>query len=164
VLTVNGAPVGRELGSFSLSEYTKTPDRAGSCMIVVATDAPLDARNLERLARRASLGLAKTGSSMQNGSGDYVIAFSTAYRVALHDGVLDPATATVANHAMDPLFMAGVEATEEALYNSMFTATTVTGIDAHTRKPIPLDEVVRICDRYGARNLHKRLPPVRPDP
>ena len=81
VLTVNGAPVGREMGKFPLSEYTEGQQSEGSCMIVVATDAPLSPRNLKRLAKRAVLGLARTGSPMFNGSGDFVIAFSTAYRI-----------------------------------------------------------------------------------
>ncbi len=184
ILAVNGAPVGRELGNYSFSEYTgqdrcekpgnkesttpagqSEPDKNattgdGSCMIVVATDAPLTTRNLERLAARATLGLAKTGSYMSNGSGDYVIAFSTGYRIPNHDKVLDPPVATVANHAMNPLFLAVVEATEEALYNSMFKATTVTGKDNHTRQAIPLDRVKDICKRYNVLNLGQRLPKV----
>jgi D-aminopeptidase len=161
ILTVNGAPVGRELGNFQMSEYTTPPNGDGSCMIVVATDAPLLAHGLERLARRAVLGIGQTGSSMQNGSGDYVIAFSTALRIPEHDRVLDPPAATVASHAMNPLFMAVVEATEEALYNSIFQATSVTGIDGHRRQAIPLDRVVEICRRYGVLNLQERLPGVR---
>ena len=160
VLTINGAPVGRELGSFSLSEHTTAAPGDGSCVIVVATDAPLSARNLERLARRAILGLGRTGSVMQNGSGDYVIAFTTGYRVPDRGDALDPAVATVANKAMNPLFMAVVEATEEALYNSLFQATTVTGIGGHSRQAIPLDRVVEICRRYGVLNLQERLPGV----
>ena len=182
VLTINGAPVGRELGNFSFSDYNRqdTPGKPstkepkapvnqimpdenattgdGSCMIVVATDAPLTARNLERLAARATLGLAKTGSYMSNGSGDYVIAFSTGYRIPNHNNVLDSPVATVANHAMNPLFLAVTEATEEALYNSMFKATTVTGKDGHTRQAIPLDRIKEICRRYNVLNLQNRLP------
>lgn len=162
VLVVNGAPVGRELGNFPLSEYTAPTDPAGdgSCMIVVATDAPLSPRSLERMARRCVIGLGQTGSSMQNGSGDYAIAFSTAYRVPVHTGLLDPPVAEVANHAMSPLFMAVVEATEEALLNSLFMATDVAGIDGHERQAIPLDRVAEICGRYGVLRLHDRLPPV----
>ncbi|HPD29306.1 MAG TPA: P1 family peptidase [Phycisphaerae bacterium] len=161
VLTINGAPVGRELGDFSMSEYTTASGGDGSCMIVLATNAPLSPHGLERLAKRAVLGLGRTGSSMQNGSGDYVIAFSTAYRITDHDRVLDPPVATVAGRAMNPLFMAVVEATEEAVYNSMFQATSVTGIDGHHRRAIPLDRVVEICRRYNVLNLQDRLPGVR---
>jgi D-aminopeptidase len=161
VFTVNGAPVGRELGRFSLSGHTTSPAADGSCMIVVATDAPLSSRNLERLAKRSVLGFARTGSVMSNGSGDYVIAFSTGYRIPDREGILDPPVATVANHAMTPLFMAVAEATEEALYNSMFMATTVSGIDGHVREAIPLDRVVEICRQYGVLKLRDRLPAVR---
>lgn len=161
VLTINGAPVGRELGDFSMSEYTTAPSGDGSCMIVVATNAPLSPHALERLAKRAVLGLGRTGSVMQNGSGDYVIAFSTAYRITDHDRVLDPPVATVARRAMNPLFLATVEATEEAVYNSMFQATSVSGLDGHRRQAIPLDRVVEICRRYGVLNLQERLPGVR---
>lgn len=160
VLTINGVPVGRSLGTFPLSDYTSGPKVDGSCMIIVATDAPLCARNLERLAKRAALGLAQTGSSMQNGSGDYVIAFSTAYRIPGDGGLLDPPVAVVANRNMSPLFMAAVEATEEALYNSMFMATTTTGRDGNRREAIPLDKVVEITGRHGMLNVQERLPGI----
>lgn len=114
----------------------------GSCMIVVATDAPLDARNLERLAARAIIGLGRTGSYMSNGSGDYVIAFSTAYRLPHSvEGQLEQPVALVANSAMSPLFQAAAEATEEALLNSLLRATTVTGRNGRTVEAIPLDRV-----------------------
>lgn len=161
VLEINGAPVGRELGEFYYNQYTESSEKdEGSCMIVVATDAPLSSRNLERLAKRAVLALANTGSFMSNGSGDYAIAFSTAYRIPDHDAITNPPVELVANHAMSLLFLATVEATEEALYNSMFQAQTVTGISGHTRKAIPLDRVVEICGRYNVLNLQKRLPGV----
>ncbi len=161
VLTINGAPVGRELGDFPLSEYTTGVHAHGSCMIVVATNAPLSHRNLERVAKRAVLGLGQTGSSMQNGSGDYVLAFSTAYRLPEDGEHLEPAVELVANRSMSTLFMATVEATEEALYNSLFQATTVTGRDGNRREAIPLDRVVEICGRYGVLNLQDRLPGVQ---
>ncbi len=164
VLAINGVPVGRELGLFDLSHYTKEEQADGSCMIVVATDAPLSARNLRRLASRAVLGLARTGSYIANGSGDYAIAFSTAYRIPRTGGLLEPPVALVSNDAMSPLFMAVVEATEEAIYNSIFMATTVTGRDGNRREAIPLDQVVAICGRYGGLNLQDRLPGVRTDP
>ncbi|MFC1551933.1 P1 family peptidase [Candidatus Latescibacterota bacterium] len=161
VLTINGAPVGRELGKFSLSEYTKGKQSEGSCMIVVATDAPLSSRNLKRLSKRAVLGLGRTGSLMNNGSGDFVIAFSTAYRIPYNSEVLDPPVALVSNDNMNTLFMAVVEATEEAVYNSMFKAISVTGRDGHTREAIPVDQVIDICSRYNVLNLQQRLSGVR---
>jgi D-aminopeptidase len=111
-------------------------------MIVVATDAPLTHRNLERLARRALAGLARTGSSMSNGSGDYVIAFSTVKVSQLSEAGL------VGNAQMSPLFQSVIEATEEAIYNSMFLATTVTGHRA-TIEALPLDETMAVLRRYG---------------
>lgn len=161
VLTINGAPVGRELGEFSLSQYTESAAADGSCMVVVATDAPLSARNLERLANRALLGIARTGSYVSNGSGDYVIAFSTAYRIPRSDAILEPPVELVANSAMSPLFMAVVEATEEAICNSLLMATTVTGRDGNRRDAILIDRVVEICGRYGVLDLQDRLPAVR---
>ena len=161
ILTINGAPVGRELGRFPLSEYTKGQRIEGSCMIVVATDAPLSSRNLKRLAKRAVLGLGQTGSPMHNGSGDFVIAFSTAYRIPYNSEVLDPPVALVSNDNMNTLFLAVVEATEEAVYNSMFKAISVTGRDRHTREAIPIDKVIEICGKYNVLNLQQRLPGLR---
>ncbi|CAN5460427.1 P1 family peptidase [soil metagenome] len=139
VLTINGAPFA---GAADVGEATTGAQGQGSCMIVIATDAPLDARNLERLAKRAILGMGRTGSVMQNGSGDFVIAFSTAYRIP-HDGaLLDPPVALVSNARMSSLFLAVVEATEEAVYNSLFMATTVTGRDGNRREEIPLPRKV----------------------
>jgi D-aminopeptidase len=149
ILQVNGAPVGRELGRYYLKETSKySPD--GSCMIVVATDAPADARNLKRLAARAMLGLAATGSSSSNGSGDYVIAFSTALecRVPANPSALVYSPPILVNEAMSPLFQAVKEATEEAVYNSLFTARTVTGYAGHTAEAIPVDKVLEICREH----------------
>ncbi|GBD31421.1 Beta-peptidyl aminopeptidase BapA [bacterium HR33] len=146
VLTINGAPVGMELGSYYLSGAARSPEETnpdGSIMIVVATDAPLDHRNLERLARRALAGLARTGSSMSNGSGDYVIAFSTVRVSELS------AAGLLGNEQMSPLFQAVIEATEEAIYNSLFLATTVKGYRG-TVEALPLDTTVAILRRYGA--------------
>lgn len=147
VLTINGAPVGRELGRYYLSEVTAEAAAGatsgdGSIMIVVATDAPLEHRNLERLARRALGGLARTGSSMSNGSGDYVIAFSSV-TVARRSSV-----PPVGNDAMSPLFQAVIEATEEAIYNSLFLATTVRG-HRGTVTALPLDSTLQVLKRYG---------------
>ncbi|MCX7717835.1 MAG: P1 family peptidase [Candidatus Sumerlaeaceae bacterium] len=148
-LTVCGAPVGRELQQKGSPDHMGPSPTDGSCMIVVATNAPLCPRNLGRLAKRAVLGLARTGSCLENGSGDYAVAFTTAYRIPEGGGLLDPPVALVANRAMNTLFMATVEATEEAVYNSLFAATTVTGVNGHKREAIPLDRVLEICRRYG---------------
>lgn len=138
ILRIDGVPVGRELGRYYLKEAME-PAPAGSCMVVVATDAPIDARNLERLAARALLGLGETGSSMSNGSGEYAIAFST----AANDRALLP------NEAMSPLFQAVKEATEEAAYNSMFRARTITGYRGRTVEALPLDKVKEILRKHG---------------
>jgi len=150
VLTVDGVRVGEALGRYSFreapaaappedsAEAPASAQKGGSCMIVVATDAPLSPRNLERLARRAVLGLARTGSFLSNGSGDFVIAFSTAYRIP-HGGDAPLAVELVPNDRMSPLFLGVVEAVEEAVYNSLTTATTVEGRDGHVREAIPLD-------------------------
>ncbi len=153
VLTINGAPVGQELGRYYLrsaieSENGDRPDSDGnpdgSVIIVVATDAPLDARNLERLAARAMFGLARTGAAGSNGSGDYVVAFSTANRIEGRG----PRTVTLlGNGDVSPLFLAVIEATEEAVYNSLFAATPVTG-RGRTVEALPLDRTVEILRRY----------------
>jgi D-aminopeptidase len=153
VLTIAGAPVGQELGQYYLRKELNQgggKDKAdGSCMIVVATDAPLDARNLKRLAARAWLGIARTGSSASNGSGDYAIAFSTAPQVRIHanDKALTRNVAVMANDAMSPLFQAVIEATEEGVYNSMFKATTTTG-NGHTVEALPMEKTVEILREH----------------
>ena len=150
VLTVDGVPVGKALRKYYLSDkLDDSPD--GSCMIVVATDAPLDSRNLERLARRAILGLARTGGIESNGSGDYVIAFSTneAVRVPYESQETVRKIEVLRNDAMSPLFMAAIEATEEAIVNSLFHAKTMAGRDHHKVEALPVDEVLRIMERYG---------------
>ena len=142
VLTIAGAPVGQELGQYYLRQELQQAgsgkDKAdGSCMMVIATDAPMDARNLKRLAARAWLGVGRTGSSASNGSGDYAIAFSTSTRKV---EVLN-------NDAMSPLFLAAIEATEEAVYNSMFRATTMTG-NGHTVEALPIDKTVQVLKEH----------------
>jgi D-aminopeptidase len=127
-LTIAGAPVGRELAH----------DADGSVMIVVATNAPVDARNLERMAARGIMGLARTGAAGSNGSGDYAIAFST---------VRNPAQ-LVPNDSMSPLFLAVIEATEEAIYNSLFKATTMGKVEA-----LSIDRTVEILRRHRALGL-----------
>jgi D-aminopeptidase len=147
VLTINGAPVGRELGQYAFQRALG--QRAdGSIMMVVATDAPLDARLLDRMAKRALFGLARTGATMSNGSGDYVIAFSTTgFSQALAD-----------NNAMSPLFQAVAEATEEAVYNSLFRATTVHGHQG-TTEALPIEETVEILKKYNVLQWDRSLPP-----
>ncbi|WP_230680050.1 P1 family peptidase [Pontibacter sp. 172403-2] len=153
VLQIGGVPVGEELQQFYLSQHLQ--DHAdGSCMIVVATDAPVDARNLERIAKRAIMGLAKTGGIASNGSGDYVIAFSS------HPGVRVPHTSAsktqtvtlLRNDEMSPLFMATIEATEEAIINSLFMAETMEGKEQHKAQSLPLDKVIQILRKHNAIN------------
>ncbi|WP_036135535.1 P1 family peptidase [Luteimonas mephitis] len=149
VLSVDGVQVGKALRKHYLSdELNDSPD--GSCMIVVATDAPLDARNLERLAKRAMLGLARTGGIASNGSGDYVIAFSANDSVRIvheSDSPLRQAT-VLRNDAMSPLFMAAIEATEEAILNSLFHAEAMVGRDGHEAAALPVDEVLGIMEQH----------------
>ena len=159
VLSINGAPVGRELGQFAFGrELGESAD--GSIMIVVATDAPLDPRNLERLATRALLGLGRTGASMTNGSGDYVLAFSVAPEVRRAAGSEPHAVLELPNDAMSPLFQAVAEATEEAILNSLFRATTVQG-HRGTVEALPLDRTLQILREYNALNWDERLRPER---
>lgn len=150
VLQVDGVPVGVELGQYSFSEHITSAD--GSCMIIVATDAPVLERNLKRMAQRAMMGLAKTGGIASNGSGDYVIAFSTfeANRIphqtpplkALHREEL-------ANEDMSALFLAVIEATEEAIINSLFAAQDMEGKDGRKINALPKEKVLEIMRKYG---------------
>lgn len=163
VLTINGAPVGRELGRFSYQRALQTgPERGdGSIMIVVATDAPLDARLLERLASRAAAGLARTGSNFSNGSGDYVIAFSTAEAVRRRGGEAAHGAQVLSNDAASPLFQAVAEATEEAIYNSLFRAETVRGQGGTVVEALPIPETLEILRKYGVLHWDRTLPPGR---
>jgi D-aminopeptidase len=143
ILTIDGVRVGEKLGRHAFRRQLEGGDEAGdgSCMIVLATDAPLSARNLQRLARRAVLGLARTGSFMSNGSGDFVIAFSTANRIP-HNPPPEPRRVEeLPNEALSPLFLAAVETVEEAVYNSLTAAVTTTGRDGHTVEAIPIDRL-----------------------
>ncbi|WP_333801609.1 DmpA family aminopeptidase [Phnomibacter sp.] len=152
VLEIAGVPVGQLLQKYALKdELNHTPD--GSCMIVVATDAPLDARNLERLAKRAFMGLAKTGGIASNGSGDYVIAFSTANKVPHQPtaAMLVPAQ-YLHNEATTPLFMAAIEATEEAIINSLFAAETMKGKAGRTIEALPKEIVISLIQQYQRGN------------
>jgi D-aminopeptidase len=147
ILQVLGAPVGKELGQYAFKNAVDRERGDGSCMIVVATDAPLSDRNLERIAKRAIMGLSRTGSSASNGSGDYVIAFSTAPAVRRASNAKQIATTEVANPEMSALFEGVVEATEEAIYNSLFMATTVTS-SRGTIEALPLEKVRAILKKY----------------
>lgn len=152
VLQVDGVPIGKLLHKYYLSEkLNPAPSPDGSCMIVVATDAPLRARNLKRLAKRAILGFGLTGGIGSNGSGDYVIAFSTSdvVRVPYQSESPTQQVTVMRNDAMSPLFMATIEATEEAIVNSLFHAKTMSGRDGHTVKALPVAEVLKLMARYS---------------
>jgi D-aminopeptidase len=150
-LQILGVPVGRELAQQGLKDGLQAGAGDGSIMMIVGTDAPLSDRNLTRLARRALAGLARTGAAMSNGSGDYAISFSTAEgtrrtperrsQVALYS--------ELPNERVSPLFQAAIEATEEAVYNSLFMATAVTGYRGKRVEPLPLDRVLALMGRYG---------------
>jgi D-aminopeptidase len=150
-LHILGVPVGRGLGRRGVKDRADPRGAGGSIMIVVATDAPLSDRNLRRLAARALIGVARTGSVMDNGSGDYVIAFSTSPQVRRRAGESRRSVAELANDEMSGLFQAAAEATEEAIYNSMFTATTVTSRNG-TVEALPVGEVLAILRRHRALN------------
>ncbi|MFB0515924.1 MAG: P1 family peptidase, partial [Candidatus Neomarinimicrobiota bacterium] len=158
ILTMDGHPVGEQLGRYSFKEHLEGAsdtgarlmedrDDYGSCMIILATDAPLSPRNLHRLAKRAILGLARTGSFMSNGTGDFVIAFSIRNRVPHTSETRTQPAEYLRNEALSPLFLAAVEAVEEAVYNSLLKATTVTGRDGHTVEALPLDLLTRIISK-----------------
>lgn len=168
ILAINGAPVGRELGHYYMKgELDRTrnggtradqnvaaPNSAdGSIMIVIATDAPIDHRNLQRLAARSMMGLARTGAAGSNGSGDYAIAFSTAseLRVRTAANTVNPKlrSSLLTNDEMSPLFLAVIEATEEAIYNSLFRATSTKG-RGHTVEALPLGRTLEILKRHNA--------------
>jgi D-aminopeptidase len=170
VLTIAGAPVGQALSQYYLrdelqqhggesdhagqkelqQQRTGTDHANGSVMVIIATDAPLDARNLKRLAARALLGVARTGSAASNGSGDYAIAFSSAPQVRIHteDKALRRRMEVLTNDAISPYFLAAIEATEEAIYNSLFRATTMAR-QGHTVEALPIDKTTEILKRHG---------------
>lgn len=150
VLSMAGVPVGQALGNYYLKELSEREKADGSIMMIVATDAPLSDRNLTRLARRAMAGLARTGAAFSNGSGDYAIAFSTnpdTLRTAERRRRVT-AYPELPNDALSPLFLAAIEATEEAIYNSLLTATSVTGYRG-TSEAISIADVVRLMREYG---------------
>lgn len=140
-LQIAGVPVGEKLGKYPFRDALEKAD--GSCMIVIATDAPVLDRNLERMAKRAMMGLAKTGGIASNGSGDYVIAFSTNQDLRIPYGkqeMLD--FSELPNDSMTPLFMAVIEATEEAIINSLFAAESMTGRDGNTIESLPKEKIL----------------------
>ena len=157
ILQIGGAPVGVELGQYSFSDQVSREEAPGpeedvhewgSIMMVIATDAPLSDRNLKRIARRAVMGLSRTGSYASNGSGDYVIAFSTANGVRRSSAVDIHELEDLPNGRISALFQATVEATEEAIYNSLFKAQTVSS-NGRTVEALPITETAEILRRYG---------------
>ncbi len=153
VLSVDGIPAGRALGRHPYRDQAAPRDDAppdGSCMIVIATDAPLDARTLERIAHRGILGLARTGGFMSHGSGDFVIAFSTA-NLEPHDAGTAPRRVEILGHeALSPIFLAAVEGVEEAVLNSLLKATTTTGRQGHRAEAIPIDPLRALIEARRA--------------
>ncbi len=163
LLTVNGAPVGREMARYPFSQHfpysiPEPQDPMGSLMVVVATDAPVDQRQLERIAKRVELGLARTGFYSSNASGDFFLAFSIAHRIP-HGADRPLDGRVVSNDSMSPLFLATVEATEEAVINSVLRATTVVGRDGNVRDAIDVEELLRVLRKYNALNWDETLPP-----
>ena len=152
ILTINGAPVGKEMNNYYMAnDVPYVVD--GSCMIIIATDAPLSTRNLQRLARRSFLAFAKVGAFSSNGSGDYSIAFSThkELRVAYNPETAVSSRADLHNDHMSPLFLATVEATEEAIINSLLAAEDMEGYQGRKIKALPVDELLIILDKYNVR-------------
>lgn len=162
ILTISGAPVGRELGKYYLQDYVEGEKRDGqaasqtnlreqspdgSIMIVVATDAPIRHRNLNRLAARAMMGLGRTGSSGSNGSGDFVIAFSTAPELRINSSKATQTGTELGNESMSPLFEAVIESTEEAIYNSLLRSCDMRG-NGHTVNALPLKQTLEILKKY----------------
>ncbi len=167
-LQINGAPVGRELNEYyyknelAPDELPTDPDD-GSIMVVVATDAPLNAVSLERLAKRAMIGIGRTGSFVSNGSGDYVIAFSAHPDVrrprVSRDAVMTP---SLVNSSMTPLFTATVEATQESIYNALFKATTIES-SRGVSEAISIEEVVKVLEKYNALDWDRKIRPGKID-
>jgi D-aminopeptidase len=163
ILRIDGVPVGVELGKYYFKNHLNPPTSSrdhkgkikvdGSCMIVVMTDAPLDTRNLERLAKRALLGLSRTGGIMSNGSGDYVIAVSTAehLRIPYRNSSTLREMKVLRNEMISPLFLAVIEAVEESVLNSLFAAVSLKGKDEHIIEALPLMKVLEILKKYKKR-------------
>ena len=147
VFELNGIPIAKLMDNYP-RQYKYDVD--GSCMIVIMTDAPLSPRNLERLAKRAMLGLAKTGGIASNGSGDYIIAVSTAKenRIPYKSELQISTKVEIRNGAMTPLFLATIEATEEAILNSLFAAQSMTGMNGRHVPALPIEEILKIRKKY----------------
>jgi D-aminopeptidase len=153
ILQINGYPVGIKLGNYYMKPDVEEKKPEGSCMVVVATDAPLDSHSLKRLAQRALLGIPKTGGFYTTGSGDYCVAFSAAEGVRIpyrtRDSLLKQEI--LRPERMSPLFLAAAEASEEAILNSLFKATTMKGKDGRKEEALPLDKVKAIMDEAPKR-------------
>jgi D-aminopeptidase len=149
VLDIAGVPVGKELGRYSYRNDVRSPGD-GSCMIVIATDAPLNSQQLKRLARRATLALGRTGSAMSHGSGDYAIAFSTSRDLRIHpDDQRFESIPRLREDDLSPLFQAVVESTEEAIYNSLLQAAGVKGHRGTEAEALPIEKVRDVLKKYG---------------
>ena len=162
-LYINGVPFTREMDRLQQLEEARMngsllEEDDGSAMIIIATDAPLSDRNLRRMAKRSFMGMGRTVGYMSNFSGDFAIAFTTAYTIP-PGGMrhLDPAPALIGNNEMNPLFQAVEEATQEAIYNALFMSESMTGRDGNRMEAIPLDKVIEILDRYNMRHLNDRF-------
>jgi len=153
VLQINGLPVGVRLGNYYMKRSLEEAEEEGSCMVVVATDAPLDSRNLKRLAKRALLGIVRTGGFYSNGSGDYAIAFTTAEGLRIPRSSRSPTLSieVLRNSQMSPLFLAAAEACEEAILNSMFRSEAMEGRDGHKAEALPLDKIKEIMKEAPRR-------------
>tara|TARA_A100000164_G_C21929645_1_gene784915 strand:- start:730 stop:1866 length:1137 start_codon:yes stop_codon:yes gene_type:complete len=153
VLQIDGVPIAKEMNNYP-QNYKYDVD--GSCMIVIMTDAPLGPRNLERLAKRGMMGLAKTGGIASNGSGDYIIAVSNAKNnmIPYQSDTSILKIQELKNEAVTPLFLGAIEATEEAIINSLFAAQTMTGIDNHQSMSIPIEEVIELMKKHNS--IHVR--------
>jgi len=158
ILMIDGMHVGEALGQYYYKEHVEAERNRneqpkqredGSCMIVLATDAPLSPRNLERMAKRAVLGLARTGSFMANGSGDFVIAFSTRNKILSDNPGRTATVELLSNESVSPVFLATVEAVEEAVINSILRATTVTGYEGHTLEEFPVEKLKEMIEKRG---------------
>lgn len=149
VLQIGGIEVGKIIDNHKFTQLEKEYEDDGSCMMVVATDAPLDARNLKRLAARAMLGLSRTGGIAANGSGDYVIAISTSpdLRVAHSTNEKFEITKVLRNNEMDLLFQAVIETTEEAIVNSLFAAEDIKGFNDFEAKALPVEKVLQLIKK-----------------
>jgi len=153
ILTINGAPIGEELNNFYMANNVPYVVD-GSCMIIIATDAPLSVRNLKRLAKRSFLAFGKVGSFSSNGSGDYSIAFSThpKLRIPYSAKKIEQNVIDVHNDYMSPLFLAVVEATEEAIYNSLFMAQDIKGQKGRIMKALPIKKTLELLEKHKVRN------------